>query len=611
MEEFLIGGKTNVVAIHERLNKITGQLDELKEHLAPGELLKGCHVVARKRTTFFRSSQERYLKCTNISGREYLIPLTATGSFYPVLASGKRTLFQISHLVQEGVIPCNVQLVYGRGPDTPCIFNSNLRLLSYFEEKSIVASTIFNQKNILVEINVNMPMNFVVADTTPELVSSVKYQNALNLCQRMGKSFSRGIKIMSTWHATQAGNADYGRIGLSGAGGNDAAGNDRRGEEHQGIPIESGLRRHSGMSTSTLVKIKLDTYATGSLNTFDPRSRRGSDRSRSLGTDTRPRSQSIRKIFSKFTSRVGLSLSSSVPTEIIKSIEDEPIYCTSIVKYPNCARAADNSRFHSKSEDEKVDIELEKDHEKTPPIDIVNGPVIDMKKSERGNSTEKTIHFRQEFSSVPHCYENVTEQKQPESESGTQNACGYDSACAKFNNDWSNPSADDYDYLPCMMPDSGDHYVTMTPPQHNELNVYQENEEENTANSSDSESEHIYDTPDVTSDIDHYLQDADELPIGSSCTLSGYRLWNNRDSGYTGSSDPLSLTSLSVTEVSDALRARMVNENTIEALQRAGVDGILLMNMDETTLREVAPGITGLEVIKITLYIKKGWNLNR
>lgn len=213
-EKFLIGGQNRVKAYQVTTHKDDNQSQhEQQRMLFPGDVLRKLRIFTsetKKKTKYLRRSSlitERFLLCMDEADREVVIPFAQAGLFYALTTtSGKGTcpVMQMSDIVASKCLPCVVKLVYGRVPTTPCFFSGLLQLDHGYLEQSIVAATIMNKKNILVEIPSTCKMEFRVAHTNDELISHQGYQNAVQVCREKIHSYMRNIKVCLSWKSDDA-----------------------------------------------------------------------------------------------------------------------------------------------------------------------------------------------------------------------------------------------------------------------------------------------------------------------------------------------------------------------------------------------------------------------
>ncbi|XP_071118269.1 uncharacterized protein [Haliotis cracherodii] len=198
-DTILIGGESDVNALQVYKE---GDLPQPRV-LYPGDVLSvgNVHVTTTKaKKKMFKKSvsrEEKFLRCTDYADREVLLPFDATGIFYS-LKQKRKTEIPIMHIkdiITDIKLPCIVKLVYGRFPVTPCIFTGMLKLEECHKDPSVIVSSVFNLKNILLEIPVTIPLMFRVAITDKSLIASKGYNNALRQCQEEMETYMRNIKV--------------------------------------------------------------------------------------------------------------------------------------------------------------------------------------------------------------------------------------------------------------------------------------------------------------------------------------------------------------------------------------------------------------------------------
>ena len=202
-ERFLIGGtkKINGLQLYDRTSV---HLKHEQRTFLPGDILtieKLYFGETRKRTRLFRKPKyitEKFLMCRDEADREILLPFEQTGIFYQIShRSGKavKNVLQMSDIVARKLTPRIIKLVYGRFPNTPCAFTGLMRAESSKIETSIIASTIINTKNILLEIPVTSAMYFRVAIMDDALRKNPCYRGAMGLCAERAMTYMRNIKV--------------------------------------------------------------------------------------------------------------------------------------------------------------------------------------------------------------------------------------------------------------------------------------------------------------------------------------------------------------------------------------------------------------------------------
>ncbi|XP_061168083.1 uncharacterized protein LOC133177019 [Saccostrea echinata] len=205
-ESFLIGGERRVQAL-QIVRRENGSIIHQQRTLFPGDVLrKGKIYIGEKRrkSKIFRKTKvvaEKYLLCTDDADREILLPFDQKGLFYTLTTTtgdANRPVMQMSEIVDKKCFPCIVRLVYGRIPNTPCSFTGTLRLERADLEQSVVAATLANTRNILLEIPTSCDLQFNVAISNDDLIRMPSYHQALELCNEKGSIYMRNIKVCYT-----------------------------------------------------------------------------------------------------------------------------------------------------------------------------------------------------------------------------------------------------------------------------------------------------------------------------------------------------------------------------------------------------------------------------
>lgn len=202
-ETFLIGGQARVKGFQVANQKGVSQIHE-QRILFPGDVLckiKLYTLESRRKSKILRRNSiitEKFLLCTDETGREVVLPFEQMGIFYALKTtsgSGTCPVMQMSEIVSNKYLPCVAKLIHGRVPTTPCFFSGLLQLDAGYLEQSIVAATMMKKNNILIEIPSTCKMEFSVAHTTEELISHQGYLNAVQLCTEQIHSYMRNIKV--------------------------------------------------------------------------------------------------------------------------------------------------------------------------------------------------------------------------------------------------------------------------------------------------------------------------------------------------------------------------------------------------------------------------------
>ncbi|KAK6186028.1 hypothetical protein SNE40_008143 [Patella caerulea] len=198
--QFLVGGNRRVQSLQMQQNP---NMPPEYRTLYPGDVLRiGGTYVAKTTFTkkrFFKNKvftrEERFVKCTDDNDRELLIPSSAEGEFYAISSINQDIVTPIVKLESVTQFPIVVKLVHGTMPATPCSFTGTILLSSYFEEHSVVSSTVFNVRNIMLEIPVDTILHYNVAKNQPRLLDNKSYKEALALCIEKSSIYMRQIKV--------------------------------------------------------------------------------------------------------------------------------------------------------------------------------------------------------------------------------------------------------------------------------------------------------------------------------------------------------------------------------------------------------------------------------
>ncbi|KAL3868562.1 hypothetical protein ACJMK2_041363 [Sinanodonta woodiana] len=203
-EKFLVGGDIKISGL-QVLDRTDGRLQHQSRYILPGDVLtKGKIYIGdtkKKHRGFFRKPKvvsEKFLLCMDESDREVLLPFAQKGIFYEISSSTGRTnrpVMQMSDIVAKNIPPRIVKLVFGRFPVTPCSFTGLMSLEQAYTEHSLVASTIKNLKNILLEIPVTAGLYFRVAKRDEKLINCEAFKNAMTHCCEKASTYMRNIKV--------------------------------------------------------------------------------------------------------------------------------------------------------------------------------------------------------------------------------------------------------------------------------------------------------------------------------------------------------------------------------------------------------------------------------
>ncbi|GAB1599892.1 uncharacterized protein LOC115214239 [Argonauta hians] len=199
---FLIAGTDKIKAL-QVINREGSNVDFEQRMLFPGDILQKGRVFTGKakvkRKGILRKAkyiEENFLMSTDDMDRELMLPISQKGTFYQVGPLSKPLILQLEDLLKETSCPCVVKLVYGKEPATPCSFTGTLVLKKSFEDTTIIASTILNKKNILMEVPVFCPLKYYVAENNSELTGNCNYQAAIRLCKEKAHIYARDMKVL-------------------------------------------------------------------------------------------------------------------------------------------------------------------------------------------------------------------------------------------------------------------------------------------------------------------------------------------------------------------------------------------------------------------------------
>ncbi|XP_052775981.1 uncharacterized protein LOC128213905 [Mya arenaria] len=202
-DRFLIGGTKKVSGLQIIDNSLM-PLKHEQRYFLPGDVLtkeKVFYGETKKRSRLFRKPKyitEKFLMCRDESDRDVLLPFEQKGIFYQVshkYGKAQKNVMQMSDIVARKLTPRIIKLVFGRFPITPCSFTGLMKAESSKIETSIIASTVINTKNILMEIPLSSNISFRVALTDNALRQNACYRSAISLCAERAITYMRNIKV--------------------------------------------------------------------------------------------------------------------------------------------------------------------------------------------------------------------------------------------------------------------------------------------------------------------------------------------------------------------------------------------------------------------------------
>lgn len=143
--------------------------------------------------------EEKFLLCTDENDRDVYLPVEKRGVFYVLTMEGqgmpKIPILRMPDIIARSRFPCIVKLIYGRVPPTPCSFTGTLLLQDSYMETSVIACTMFNVKNIFVDVPIDTDLRFFLAENTREVVGSQAYRSAARLCHEKASTYMRNMKV--------------------------------------------------------------------------------------------------------------------------------------------------------------------------------------------------------------------------------------------------------------------------------------------------------------------------------------------------------------------------------------------------------------------------------
>ncbi|XP_012938000.1 mucin-17 [Aplysia californica] len=203
---FLIGGDQPVSALMVE-GGVKRNVNPVPCSLFPGDVLrKGGIFEATSRMTaknkLFKKKdivrKEHFLHCFDAKDRELLIPHRTEGVFYIMSQEGtplKCPIVTMKNMLQRFRLPLIAKLVFGRIPPTPCAFTGTMLIAESGIDRTVVASTLFNHRNVNVELPVSSGLKFFAVEHTPGLLGSRAYEKALSFCTLNCDTYIRSMKV--------------------------------------------------------------------------------------------------------------------------------------------------------------------------------------------------------------------------------------------------------------------------------------------------------------------------------------------------------------------------------------------------------------------------------
>ncbi|KAK7101300.1 hypothetical protein V1264_024097 [Littorina saxatilis] len=161
----------------------------------------------KKKQTEFVTQEIKYLKCIDRDELEILIPLNHRGKFNAIYEKGhlnKHSVYSMKDILSDLKLPIKVRLLFGKAPVVPCIFTGMLCVREVQTNDVILASTVLNRRNVLMEIPTNARNCGVRQATREEDFSTLKsFEDAQRLCQKYAMMFVTLMTLSPELDTTQ------------------------------------------------------------------------------------------------------------------------------------------------------------------------------------------------------------------------------------------------------------------------------------------------------------------------------------------------------------------------------------------------------------------------
>lgn len=641
------------------LSDKNGSMTYARRELLPGDVLRAgkVYVGSSKSTKDFplfkkkkkKETEVKFLKCTDDTDREILINLNQLGTFYPIsYTNGSVTgcVMQLTDILQKLHFPLDVKLVYGRIPNAPCSFSGMLRLNASFEENTVVAATIMNYKNILLELSTQSLLSFKVAYATRQLLESKAYQQALEMCQERAEVYVRDMKVSFDFVTDTAPNLTVSDSDSIQTNGNQHTG-EHTSSEHT-LVVSEDVSRSSRTSYATETSDQdqyIDTSgSTSSQSGPQPASNNSSDYEMIWLSS----GQQVKKRTSKENRAGSAERRSSFRLSLEGTYLSCPIFSTDDRMKATAwdEQSAQGDVGTSSSGPPVCKVEpLEAGPPPLPPRvprpkSSVNGTVQSEPQNiyevlHRTQPVEKALQFQEPIGGKT---ESLTSGSSTESDLSSRDRTNPDSSTNYENSsspvsfggntlDISDLDEDLRDY------DFPEPYLLRKP--------------------SDSDYSPVDEPPSCPqgslppADIVSYYDSGsyrpvspgdylDDLPLGASSSQIGGFCPQSGTSGHSNcNTSPVKdkscsvdscladaagdesglkaasgLTVLTVSDVADALRRLGLKDTVIDSFVSEKIDGDLLSKFDESTLQDTFPSLRSIELRKICLFIQSGWQPN-
>nr|KAG5711768.1 hypothetical protein BaRGS_023532 [Batillaria attramentaria] len=163
----------------------------------------------KKKEAEWITQEIKYLKCIDKDEKEILIPLSHRGKFNAIYEKGKlnqHSVYTMKDILSDLKLPVRVRLLFGKAPVVPCIFTGMLFVKEVQENDVIIASTILNRRNVLMDLPTNCPCRVQQASREEDFANLKTFEDAQKLCQKYAHMYSTLIKLspeMDTGQSTK------------------------------------------------------------------------------------------------------------------------------------------------------------------------------------------------------------------------------------------------------------------------------------------------------------------------------------------------------------------------------------------------------------------------
>ena len=160
-----------------------------------------CWLFGQKTTTIV--TEEQYLRCTDLDGREVLLDLNLEGLFSPLGdlgSSSQDCVYQLGDVVRNSDLPTHMKLCWGQPPSSPCSFTGLLRLEDVYFEETVIACTLGSQRHFMVEFPTDSEIKFIIASDAYRFFDHPVIQKAMDQCDEQIESYVNSIKVVQSFY---------------------------------------------------------------------------------------------------------------------------------------------------------------------------------------------------------------------------------------------------------------------------------------------------------------------------------------------------------------------------------------------------------------------------